>query len=259
MDLQNKRKKVIAGNWKMNKTVREAVEFVTKLKSLAASISQSECEIVVCPPFTALYAVAGIIKGTNIHLGAQDTFWEQKGAFTGEISPTMLYEVGCEYVIVGHSERRQYFNETNEMVNKKMLAVLSVGLTPIVCVGETLEEREGNRTFDVIEGQVRGCLKGIDGAKADKIIIAYEPVWAIGTGRNATPEQAQEVQSFIRRLYGEMYNPEVSLRIPILYGGSISPNNISSLIHQPDVDGGLVGGASLDVEAFVKIIHLCCS
>jgi len=256
MALHKKRKTIIAGNWKMNKTIKESVEFVTKLKNLASTVSQ--CEIIVCPPFTVLYPVAQIIVGTNIHLGAQDTFWEQKGAYTGEVSPVMLCEIGCEYVILGHSERRQYFSETNEMVNRKMQAALSAGLTPIVCVGETLDERERNKTFDVVERQVRECLRGLDEVSADKIIIAYEPVWAIGTGKNATPEQAQEVQSFIRKLYSEMYSEEAASRVPILYGGSINPDNISSLIRQPDIDGGLVGGASLDIEAFVKIIRSCC-
>jgi len=238
----------IAGNWKMFKTAAEAVDFVTNLKPQVAEVINRE--ILVCPPFPALAPVAEALRNSNIKLGAQNLFWEDEGAFTGEVSAPMLKAVGCQYVIIGHSERRQYFGETNETVNKKIFAALKHNLWPIVCIGETLEEREKNETFKVIEKQVQEGFKNLDSSNWLQVTIAYEPVWAIGTGKTATPKQAQEVHAFIRGLLPK----EVASQVRILYGGSIKPENIKELMAQPDIDGGLVGGASLKVESFVKII-----
>jgi len=246
------RKPLMAGNWKMNKTIPEAVAMVNELKGKIADVK--DVDILLCPVFTALYPVANEVKGSNINVGAQDLFWEEKGAFTGEVAPNMLVDAGCKYVIIGHSERRQYFGETNETVNKKVKAALAIGLIPVVCVGETLQERESDVTFKVIESQVREGLKDLSKEDAEKIVIAYEPVWAIGTGKTATPDQAQEVHAFIRKVYGEMYG-DVSDSVRILYGGSVKPSNVSELMKKEDIDGGLVGGASLkatDFEALVK-------
>ena len=238
----------IAGNWKMFKTAAEAVDFVTNLKPQVAEVINRE--ILVCPPFPALAPVAEALRNSNIKLGAQNLFWEDEGAFTGEVSAPMLKAVGCQYVIIGHSERRQYFGETNETVNKKIFAALKHNLWPIVCIGETLEEREKNETFKVIEKQVQEGFKNLDSSNWLQVTIAYEPVWAIGTGKTATPKQAQEVHAFIRGLLPK----EVASQVRILYGGSIKPENIKELMAQPDIDGGLVGGASLKVESFAKII-----
>jgi triosephosphate isomerase len=238
----------IAGNWKMFKTAAEAVDFVTNLKPQVAEVINRE--ILVCPPFPALAPVAEALRNSNIKLGAQNLFWEDEGAFTGEVSAPMLKAVGCQYVIIGHSERRQYFGETNETVNKKIFAALKHNLWPIVCIGETLEEREKNETFKVIEKQVQEGFKNLDSSNWLQVTIAYEPVWAIGTGKTATPKQAQEVHAFIRGLLPK----EVASQVRILYGGSIKPENIKELMAQPDIDGGLVGGASLKVESLVKII-----
>jgi len=238
----------IAGNWKMFKTAAEAVDFVTNLKPQVAEVTNRE--ILVCPPFPALAPVAEALRNSNIKLGAQNLFWEDEGAFTGEVSAPMLKAVGCQYVIIGHSERRQYFGETNETVNKKIFAALKHNLWPIVCIGETLEEREKNETFKVIEKQVQEGFKNLDSSNWLQVTIAYEPVWAIGTGKTATPKQAQEVHAFIRGLLPK----EVASQVRILYGGSIKPENIKELMAQPDIDGGLVGGASLKVESFAKII-----
>ena len=246
------RKPIIAGNWKMNKTVPEALELVNGIKNVLRDIK--EVEIVVCPPATGLSEVAGVLQGSNIGLGAQNVYWEEGGAYTGEISCLMLKEIGCRYVIIGHSERRSYFNETNESVNKKVKTVLRYNLTPIVCVGERLEQREANQTFEVVRDHIQGALQGFSAEEAKKIIIAYEPVWAIGTGRTATPDQAQEVHGFIRQLLKELHNHDVADIVRIQYGGSIKPDNIIDLMAQPDVDGGLVGGASLKLDSFVKIV-----
>jgi len=246
------RRPIIAGNWKMHKTIQESVELVSTLKRNLLGVHH--CEIVVCPPFTSLIVVKEVIDGTNIVLGAQNMFWEKKGAYTGEISPEMLVSVGCKYVIIGHSERRQYFHETDETVNKKMLSAFASGLIPIVCVGETLQEREKNITFQVIEKQVKIGLANIPSNKVESLVIAYEPVWAIGTGKTATPEQAEEVQAYIRAIYSEMYGSIPAENIRILYGGSIKPENISELMKQKNIDGGLVGGASLDADSFTKIV-----
>ena len=245
------RKPLMAGNWKMNKTVEEAVTMVKALKTAVAGVS--DVEILVCPTFTALYAVNNEIKGSNINLGAQNLLWEPKGAFTGEISPAMVKDTGCSYVIIGHSERRQYFGETDETVNKRTKAAFGAGLVPVVCVGETLEERESNITFKVIETQIRGGLANLTAEEAATVVIAYEPVWAIGTGKTATPEQAQEVHAFIRKLYAELYK-DAADKVRILYGGSVNPKNVSELMKQTDIDGGLVGGASLEADSFAQLV-----
>lgn len=245
-------KPLLAGNWKMYKLTSEAVSLVEGLKKNLADVTDRE--ILVCPPFTCLSAVKGVLAGSAIALGAQNMHWEIEGAFTGEISPAMLKDVGCSYVIIGHSERRQYFRETDEIVNKKIKSALKVALAPIVCVGETLEEREKNLTFSVVERQIRLGLKGLSPEEVNRLVIAYEPVWAIGTGRTATPEQAEEVHSFIRKLLREMSEKTVAENVRILYGGSVKPENIKELMACPNIDGGLVGGASLNVDAFTKIV-----
>ena len=245
------RRPLMAGNWKMNKTIDEAITMVKALKTAVADVK--DVEILVCPTYTALYAVFKEIKGSNINLGCQNLFWEAKGAFTGEISPSMVKDAGCSYAIVGHSERRQYFGETDETVNKRTKAAFGAGLIPVVCVGETLEERENNVTFKVIETQIRGGLADLTAEEAATVVIAYEPVWAIGTGKTATPEQAQEVHSFIRALYKKIYN-DAADKVRILYGGSVNPKNVSDLMKQPDIDGGLVGGASLEADSFTQLV-----
>jgi len=245
------RKPLMAGNWKMNKTVTEAVSVVKALKSSIADVT--DVEVLICPTFTALYAVNNEVKGSNINIGAQNLFWEPKGAFTGEISPTMVKDTGCSYVLIGHSERRQYFNETDETVNKKTKAALVTGLIPVICIGETLKEREQNITFKVIEKQIKEGLAGLTPQQAETIVIAYEPVWAIGTGKTATPDQAQEVHAFTRKVYSQMYG-DASQKVRILYGGSVNPTNVSDLMKQSDIDGGLVGGASLEAESFTKLV-----
>lgn len=249
------RRPIIAGNWKMNCTVQEAIQLVTALKR--ELYNEEKVEVVVCPPFTALGSVAEIIEDSPIGLGAQDMFWEPKGAYTGEVSGQMLKDLGCKYVIIGHSERRRYFNETNESVNKKVKAALNIGLNPIVCVGETKEERERGITESVVSEHVLEGLKDISSDDILNCVIAYEPVWAIGTGINATPEQAQEVHSFIRnKLLTEKYGDSIANKVRIQYGGSVTPENIKSLMDEPDIDGALVGGASLKADGFVKIVKV---
>lgn len=245
------RKPLMAGNWKMNKTVAEAVSFVKALKSSIADVK--DVDVLICPTFTTLYPVNSEVKGSNINIGAQNLFWEPKGAFTGEVSPVMLKDAGCSYVLIGHSERRQYFGETNETVNKKIKAALAAELTPVVCIGETLKEREDNITFKVIEKQIKEGLAGLTEEQAVIVVIAYEPVWAIGTGKTATPDQAQEVHAFARKVYGGMYG-NASQKVRILYGGSVNSANVSELMKQLDIDGGLVGGASLEAESFTKLV-----
>lgn len=235
---------LIVGNWKMNKTSSEAVELVKKLKVLVKNVKANKSQIVICPAFTALSDVAKELKDTNILLGAQNLYFEEYGAFTGEVSAQMLKEIECKYVIIGHSERRQLYGEINAVVNQKIFAALKHGLIPIVCVGETLAEREKNKTKEIIKKQITESLKDID---VNKIVIAYEPVWAIGTGKTATPEQAQEVHALIRSLIK-------SNSTRILYGGSVKHDNIKELMAQKDIDGALVGGASLDAESFAKIV-----
>ncbi len=246
------RRPIIAGNWKMNKTIDEAAELVVGLKRQLYTIS--EVDIVVCPPFTALSQVSKLLIDSNISLGAQDMHWEEEGAYTGEVSAGMLKNVGCRYVIIGHSERRQYFGETNETVNKKIKTAICNGLIPIVCVGERLEEQDKGLTLEVIREQIENGLKKLSREEVSHIIIAYEPVWAIGTGRNATAQQAQEAQHFIRELLGKLYDTEIASRIRLQYGGSVKPEIIAQFIVQEDIDGALVGGASLDVDSFAQIV-----
>lgn len=247
------RKPFIAGNWKMYKTIGEALELVSRLKE--AGIGKENVDVVVAPPFTALGSVFAQIKDSTIELCAQDTFWEESGAYTGEISPTMLKDVGCKYVIVGHSERRQYFHETNETVNNKIKATIKCGLIPIVCIGESLEERQGGQAFGVVERQVNECLHNLSVDQMRSTIIAYEPIWAIGTGQTATDAQAQEVHQFIRQLLGNLFNADLANIVRIIYGGSVKPDNIDGLMSQPDIDGALVGGASLDPQSFVNLVR----
>ncbi len=243
----------IAGNWKMNKTVGEAVELVRQLKATISGVK--DVEVAVAPPFTALAAVHKELSDSSLRLAAQNLFWEEKGAFTGEISPLMLKEIGCQYVIIGHSERRQFFGETNETVNKRIKAALTQSLNPIFCVGETLKEREEEKTFSVIEAQLEGGLKGIVGQEVRKIVMAYEPVWAIGTGKTATPEQAEAVHQFIRKTMECLHGREAAEGLRIQYGGSVTPENVKGLMSQKDIDGALVGGASLKAETFSRIVR----
>jgi triosephosphate isomerase len=248
------RKTIIAGNWKMYKTIGGAIELANGLRRELFDLDSEDIDIVICPAFTALSEVAEVLAESNISLGAQDAYWQDEGAFTGEVSALMLKDCGCQYVIIGHSERRQYFGETNDTVNKKIKAVKKCGLTPIVCVGETLSEREGGKTFSVLDDHVHCGLQEITGADVLKIVIAYEPVWAIGTGKTATPQEAQEAQKYIRDLLKKMYNKDIAEATRIQYGGSVKPENISELMLQPDIDGALVGGASLTLESFVNIV-----
>jgi triosephosphate isomerase len=236
----------------MNKTVEEGLDLVRQLKAALSSIGG--VEVAVAPPFTALYAIAQELMGSVIHLAAQNLFYEEKGAFTGEISPLMIKEIGCQYVIIGHSERRQFFGETDETVNRRIKMALGHGLKPIFCIGETLKEREEEKTFSIIEKQMEGGLEGIGGEVKD-LVIAYEPVWAIGTGKTATPEQAEEVHRFIRQRLEKFYSQEIAQGTRIQYGGSVTPENIKGLMRQGNIDGALVGGASLKSETFLKIVR----
>jgi len=244
---------IIAGNWKLNKTSREAIVLVEELKRDVADLEG--VDIVVCPPFTALESVSEALIETNIALGAQNVYWADSGAFTGEISALMLKDFGVQYVIVGHSERRQYFGETNETVNKRLRAALAHGLTPIVCVGENLAEREADKTFAVIQTQIQGSLAGLTFDEMNKIVVAYEPVWAIGTGKTATPPMAQEAHAFVRGLLAKIFDPDTAQSVRIQYGGSVTPENIAAFISQPDIDGALVGGASLKAASFAAIVN----
>jgi triosephosphate isomerase len=246
------RKPIIAGNWKLKKTPHEAILLVDELKR--ALVDVTGIDIVLCPPFVDLTDVSDALVDHDIALGAQNVFWEDSGAFTGEISAPMLKELGVAYVIIGHSERRQYFHETNETVNKRLRAVLKHGLTPIVCVGENLSQRESNKTFDVIKDHCEGSLRGLSVEEMKGVVMAYEPVWAIGTGKTATPQQAQEVHVFIRQLLGKMFNTEAAGSVRIQYGGSVTPDNITLLMAQEDIDGALVGGASLKAPSFSAIV-----
>jgi len=248
------RKTIIAGNWKMYKTIKEAIELANGLKRELFKLDKQGVDVVICPVFTALSEVAEVISESDIMLGGQDLYWQDEGAFTGEVSPLMLKDAGCQYVIVGHSERRQFFNETNETVNKKIKSALKHDLTPIICVGENLAEREANKTFKVIDDHIKNGLSGISAEDIVKTVIAYEPVWAIGTGKTATGEQAQEVHKYIRDLLKKMYNEDIASSLRIQYGGSVKLENIVELMAQPDVDGALVGGASLKVDSFSAIV-----
>ncbi len=247
------RKKIIAGNWKMNKSVAEAADLASDIKDDLADYR--EADIVLCPPFTALRAVSDVITQTHIKLGAQNMHWASDGAYTGEISLSMLRDVFCHYVILGHSERRTMFNETDEIVNKKVKAALAGNLCPIVCVGEVLVEREAGSANDVVKKQVTESLAGL-GDDLGRVIVAYEPVWAIGTGKVATPAQAQEMHAFIREVLTSISNEDVAQSIRIQYGGSMKPANAGELLSQPDIDGGLIGGAALDARSFIEIVRL---
>ena len=242
----------VAGNWKMFKTVHDAVVYAKEFKSLVKDVE--DVEIVLAPPFTAIHAVAEAVRNTVVGVAGQDLFWEKEGAFTGEVSAGMVKEAGAEYVIIGHSERRQYFGETDLTVNRKLGAALAAQLTPIVCVGETLEEREKNETAHVLDRQVKQGLDGLTSPQVAALVIAYEPVWAIGTGRTATAAQAQEAHAHIRRRLRGWFGEEAAQGCHVVYGGSVKPENVRELASQPDVDGALVGGASLDLRAFHKII-----
>lgn len=246
------RKPIIAGNWKMNCTIPEALELVKRLKVMISDVKG--LEIVIAPPFTALSPVSHALIGSNMTLAAQNLFWEGKGAFTGEISAEMILDAGCDYVIIGHSERRQFFAETDDSVNRKVKAALVGGLIPIVCVGETLAERETGETFPVIERQLTNGLNDVKLSNFEDLVIAYEPVWAIGTGRTATPSQAQEVHAYIRGLLKNVLG-EAAGDIRVIYGGSVKPENIDDLMIEPDIDGALVGGASLKADSFARIVR----
>jgi len=245
------RKKIIAGNWKMNKTPAQAVEFVNELKD---KVVGTEAEVVVCPTFVCLPAVVEAVKGSNIKVGAQNIHWADNGAFTGEISGEMLKEVGVDYVIIGHSERRQYFGETDETVNNRLKAALKYELIPIVCVGELLSEREAGITNQVLETQTVGALKDISADAVKELVIAYEPVWAIGTGKTASSDDANDACKFIRSIVEKLYNKEVADAVRIQYGGSVKPSNAKELFTTSDIDGGLVGGASLKADDFTGIV-----
>lgn len=248
------RKKVIAGNWKMNNGINETVGLISEIKK-ELSGKKILAEVIICPPFINLETAKALLKNSTIKLGAQNLYFEESGAFTGEISAPMLKSVGCEFVIIGHSERRTIFGESDQVVNKKIKTAIKNGLKPIFCVGETLEEREKGVTFKVIETQITDGLNGIDEGELENLIVAYEPVWAIGTGRNATPQQAQEVHSFIRELISKLYSQTFATQLVIQYGGSVKADNAKELLSQPDIDGALVGGACLKADSFVKIIE----
>jgi len=244
---------IIAGNWKMYKTEEEAFQLASDLKQRLKDVDG--VKMVICPPFTSLSSVKRAIENSPILLGAQNMHWKEKGAYTGEISPSMLLTAGCKYVIIGHSERRNLFFETDNFVNLKVKSALKFNLSPIICVGEKLDQREANKTREVVENQVRGAFKDLIAQEAEKTVIAYEPVWAIGTGKTATPQQANEVHLFIRELLSSEFGKECAEKINILYGGSVKPENSRELLKMPEIDGALVGGASLDPEAFEKIVR----
>lgn len=248
------RQQIVAGNWKMNGTIPETEHLISAL--LSGDSNNKRATVVVCPPYTSLSSAARIVVDSHISLGAQDMSEHQAGAYTGEISAEMLLTVGVTFVILGHSERRQYHAESDDLVNRKARVALAAGLTPIICVGETLDERGAGRTEAVVAAQVNGCLAGMSADDLNKIVIAYEPVWAIGTGRTATPEQAQAVHALIRGIVREM-DTRAAERLPILYGGSVKPTNAKELMVQPDIDGSLVGGASLNADDFISIINAC--
>ena len=245
------RKTIIAGNWKMHKTIAEALDFVNAVKD---RVNNDNVEAVICAPFTLLKDLKEATKGTNIKIGAQNMHFEEKGAFTGEISPLMLKELDMDYVVIGHSERRQYFNETDETVNKKVLKALEVGIDPILCVGETLEEREAGNTKDVCKVQVEKALENVSKEDLAKVVIAYEPVWAIGTGKTATSEDANDVIAYIREVVANLYG-ELANEVRIQYGGSVKPSNVAEIMNQSDIDGALVGGASLEANDYVDLVN----
>ncbi len=246
------RRPIIAANWKMNCTVSQAHELVSAFKGLVKDVTG--VDIVLAPPFTSLVEVAQLTAGTDIALAAQNMYWEESGAYTGEISPLMLKDIGCSYIIIGHSERRAYFGETDDTVNKKLKAALHYGLNPIVCVGETLAQREAGEPTQVVGAQLQGGLAGLTPAQVNKAVIAYEPVWAIGTGKTATTEQANEVHSFIRQQLNAGFGEATAQAVRIQYGGSVKPDNVDELMAQPDIDGALVGGAGLKADSFARIV-----
>jgi triosephosphate isomerase len=243
---------IIAGNWKMHKTIKEALQFVDGIKE---GVKGTDVEVVICAPFTILKDLKESTKGTNIKIGAQNMHYEESGAFTGEISPLMLKEIDIDYVVLGHSERRQYFNETDETVNKKALKALEVGILPIICCGETLEQRESGETKEVVKVQVEKALEGISAEELSKVVIAYEPIWAIGTGKTASSEDANDVIAYIRSVIADLYNGEVSEEVRIQYGGSVKPANVEEIMNQSDIDGALVGGASLKEDSVVELVN----
>jgi triosephosphate isomerase len=247
------RKPIIAGNWKMHKTCQEAGDTAARLARKAQDVAA--VDVMIAPPFTALAVVSEAIKGSPVRLGAQNLFWEDKGAFTGEVSGQMLVSAGCDYVIIGHSERRQYFGETDETVNKRLRASLASGLIPVMCVGESEDEREQGKTFSVLDKQVKMGLEGFLSADLNSLVIAYEPVWAIGTGKTATSDQAQEVHHYLRSMLADLFGAPLAQAMRILYGGSVKPDNVKELMSMPDIDGALVGGASLDPDTFSRIVH----
>lgn len=249
------RRVIIAGNWKMNKNVMDSIGIANVIKKSLYDVE--EVDIVICPPFTSLSDVNEVLMESNIGMGGQDVYWEKEGAFTGEVSCDMLKSVGCKYCIVGHSERRQFFGETNETVNKKAKALLANGMKPIICVGEKLEDRKADKTFQVIKDHVTNSLAGLTKNDMQNVVVAYEPVWAIGTGVNATKEQAQEVHKYIRGLLAQMFDEATAKSVRIQYGGSVKAENIKELISQEDVDGALVGGASLKADSFAQIVRNC--
>ena len=251
------RKPIITANWKLNKTIKEAVEFATLLKRDV--FDMSSVDIVICPAFTALSDLSEILMDTDIRLGAQDIYWEEKGAFTGEVSSALIKDAGASYVIIGHSERRQFFHETHETVNRKTKAALKNDLIPIVCVGETITQREQGQTQTVLEAQLAGAFSGMSDVDMDRIILAYEPVWAIGTGKVATTIQAQEVHMFIRKWIQDHFSQFIASKVRIQYGGSVKPDNIIDLMREQDIDGALVGGASLEAQSFTNIIKNTCA
>ena len=246
------RKPIVAGNWKMNKTSDESEALARGVVEAVAGVDG--VDVVICPTFTSLERVASVVKGTPVGLGAQNVYWEAEGAFTGEISTAMLLTCGCTHVILGHSERRQFFDETDATVNRRVKAALEAALSPIVCVGETLEERESDVTDDVIKAQVTGSLEGLSPEDVAKLVLAYEPVWAIGTGLTASPEQAEAVHALIRNVLADGFGKDVSEAVRIQYGGSVKPDNAAVLFSQPNIDGGLIGGAALDAESFAAVV-----
>jgi len=248
------RTKVIAGNWKMNNDLRGTISLISDLKK-ELNGKNFEAEVIICPPFTSLETASTLLKDSVIKLGAQNMYFEESGAFTGEVSGAMLKSVGCKYVILGHSERRTIFAESDQVINKKIKTAIRFGLKPIFCIGETLEEREKGITFNVVENQIQNGLKDLSENDLSNLIIAYEPVWAIGTGRNATPQQAQEVHQFIRGLISKLYSSNFARQLVIQYGGSVKADNSKELLSQPDIDGALVGGACLKADSFIKIIE----
>ncbi len=244
---------LIAGNWKMNNNIAESMKLVNDLNNLMQDVNNN-VEVLVCTPFTALYSIKQLLNNSKIKIGAQNMHYENNGAFTGEISPLMLKEIGVDYVIIGHSERRQYFNETDDTVNKKLISAINHSIKPILCVGETLEQREKGEQESTVEKQIINAYKGISADDAAKIVVAYEPVWAIGTGRTATSNQANEMASFIRKIIETLYSKDMSEKVIIQYGGSVKADNTAEIMGQNDIDGALVGGASLKADEFIKII-----